>query len=234
MAATERSVTREYLEAFIIAALFLRFTNVFVVQTFYIPSSSMEETLLIGDHLFVNRFIYGPAPTALEQGLLPSRPMRRGDIVIFRSPQDPAVDVVKRCIGLPGDVVDFVDKELYLNGHDLADETYTKHIDPRVFPDQPFSDPQGRRRDQFGPWRVPPGQYFCAGDNRDLSHDSRFWGGLPAHLVKGRALLIYWSYGGGTSDGEWRGWGSKLGQLLRTALGFFTESRWERTFKLIR
>ncbi len=233
-AAAERSVWREYLEAFIIAALFLRFTNVFVVQTFYIPSSSMEDTLLIGDHLFVNRFIYGPTPTAFERRVFPSRPLQRGDIVIFRSPQDPTVDVVKRCVGLPGDVIDFVDKELYINGEQVEGDGYTKHVDPRVFPDQPFADPQGRRRDNFGPLTVPPGEYFCLGDNRDMSHDSRFWGGLPAHLVKGRALLVYWSYGGGTSDGQWRGWGSKLGQLGKTALGFFTRTRWERTFHLIR
>jgi signal peptidase I len=143
------------------------------------------------------------------------------------------VDVVKRCVGLPGDVVDFVDKELYLNGRRVDDDGYTKHINLLV-PDEPFSDPQRRRSDQFGPFTVPPGQYFCTGDNRDQSYDSRFWGGLPAHLIKGRALLVYWSYGGGTSDGQWRGWGSKLGQLGRTALGFFTHSRWERTFHLIR
>src|SRR5215210_8556728 len=103
----ERSVFREYFEAILIAAIFLRFTNVFVVQTFYIPSGSMENTLLIGDHLFVNRFIYGPAATGLERKLLPLRPVQRGDIVIFRSKekQNPGLDVVKRAIGVPGDTV---------------------------------------------------------------------------------------------------------------------------------
>src|SRR5215470_6722198 len=101
----ERSVAREYLEALIIAAIFLRFTNTWIVQTFYIPSGSMEETLLVGDHLFVNRFIYGPTATDLERSLLPLRPARRGDIVIFRSPENPTIDVVKRAIGLPGDTV---------------------------------------------------------------------------------------------------------------------------------
>lgn len=236
MAAAEqqRSVWREYLEAFVIAALFLRFTNVFVVQTFYIPSSSMEDSLLIGDHLFVNRFIYGPAPTELERRLLPLRPMERGDVVVFRSPREPWVDVVKRCVGLPGDVIDFVDKELSINGKQVEDDGYTKHVDFRLHPDLPFSEPRGRTSDQFGPVTVPPGQYFCVGDNRDLSHDSRFWGGLPRHLVKGRALLVYWSFGGGTYDGQERGLTSKLVQLGRTALGFFTETRWERTFHLIR
>ncbi|MGH9361534.1 MAG: signal peptidase I [Thermoanaerobaculia bacterium] len=228
------SVPREWLEALVIAAIFLRFTNVFVVQTFYIPSSSMEDTLLIGDHLFVNRYIYGPLATPAEAKALPARPIQRGDIVIFRSPQDPTVDVVKRCVGMPGDSIDFIDKELHINGKKVEDDGYTQHRDYRLYPDQPFADLQGRVRDQFGPYAVPPGHYFCTGDNRDQSLDSRFWGPLPAHLVKGRALLVYWSYGGGTSDGRFSSWPDELGRLGRTALGFFTKTRWDRTFHLVR
>lgn len=232
--AHERSFPREWLEALIIAAIFLRFTNVFVVQTFYIPSSSMEDTLLIGDHLFVNRYIYGPARTAVEKKLLPARSIRRGDIVIFRSPQDPTVDVVKRCVGLPGDAIDYVDKELHINGKRVEDDGYTQHRDYRLYPDQPFADLQGRVRDQFGPYQVPADHYFCTGDNRDHSLDSRFWGPLPAHLVKGRAQLVYWSYGGGTSDGRFSSLKEEAGRLGRTAGGFFTKTRWDRTFHLVR
>src|SRR5205807_5818158 len=112
----DRSVAREYLEALIIAAIFLQFANTFVVQTYYIPSGSMEDTLLVGDHLFVNRFIYGPAPSALERRLLPLRSVHRGDIVVFRSKENPRIDVVKRCIGLPGDSIQVVEKKLYVNG----------------------------------------------------------------------------------------------------------------------
>ncbi|RPH57612.1 signal peptidase I [bacterium] len=232
--AAERSIWREYAEALIIAAIFLRFTNTFVIQTFYIPSGSMENTLLVGDHLFVNRFIYGPALGA-EESVLPFRDVARGDIVVFRSPENPTLDVVKRCIGLPGDTIDLVNKQLYINGKAVQDSSYTIHRDPLVFEDRPFySNPQQRQRDNFGPTVVPAGHYFCMGDNRDNSYDSRFWGPLPAHLVKGRALFIYWSYGGGTSDGQWRGYGSKARDLVGTALGFFTKSRWERTFQLIR
>jgi signal peptidase I len=229
-----RSVWREYLEALLIAAIFLRFTNTFIVQTFYIPSGSMEETLLIGDHLFVNRFIYGPQTTGAERAVLPGRSVARGDIVVFRSPEDPRLDLVKRCIGVPGDTIGVVDKQLYVNDRRVEDSGYAIHKDPNLYPDLPFYPDQLRRRDNFGPFRVPPGHYFCMGDNRDQSYDSRFWGPVPAHLVKGRALLIYWSYGGGTPDGNWRGMGSKLRQLGETALGFFTESRWNRTFRLIR
>ena len=222
-----RSVSREYLEALIIAAIFLLFTNTFVVQTFYIPSGSMEDTLLIGDHLFVNRFIYGPTATALERKLLPFRSVQRGDIVVFRSPEDPKLDLVKRCMAVGGDTVQLIDKQLYLNGQPVHDSGYAVHKNPLSGLSEP-------RTVNYGPVVVPASDYFCMGDNRDNSYDSRFWGPLPAHLVKGRALFIYWSYGGRTSTGQWEGWGAKVRDLLETAFGFFSKTRWERTFRLIR
>lgn len=232
--AKEKSTFREYLEALLIAGIFLSFAHTFVLQAFYIPSGSMEDTLLVGDHLFVNRFIYGPAATALERDLLPARPVQRGDIVVFRSPENPTLDVVKRCVGLPGDTIDVVDKQLFINGRRVDDSGFALHKDPNVFPDRPYYPDQGRRRDNFGPYVVPGDSYFCMGDNRDYSYDSRFWGPLPAHLLKGRPLFIYWSYGGETPTGGWEGMESRLRRLGRTALGFFTNTRWERTFKLIR
>lgn len=234
--ARDRSVEREYLEALIIAAIFLQFANTFVVQTYYIPSGSMENTLLVGDHLFVNRFIYGPAPSALEQRLLPLRPVRRGDIVVFRSKEDPRIDVVKRCIGVPGDVVRVVDKKLYINGKPVDDSSYAIHQPPPGVPEHvpPYFPGQLAARDYFGPFSVPPGSYFCMGDNRDNSWDSRFWGELPANYLLGRAFAIYWSYGGQTSDGRWPGLGSKIADLGRTAMGFFSNTRWNRTFRLVR
>lgn len=231
---SRRSTTREYLEALLIAGIFLGFTNTFVVKTFYIPSASMEETLLIGDHLFVNRFIYGAAPTGLEKALLPLRTVERGDVVIFRSPERPLVDMVKRCVGEPGDVIEISGKDLFINGEWVDDGTYTWHRDPRVFPNRASVTDAGRNRDNFGPYTVPDDHYFCMGDNRDQSYDSRFWGSVPAHFAKGRASIIYWSYGGETSDGVWRGWPNKLRQFLGTATGFFTLTRWNRTLKIVR
>ncbi|HXO20546.1 MAG TPA: signal peptidase I [Thermoanaerobaculia bacterium] len=224
--AKERSVLREYLEALLIAAIFLRFANTFVIQTFYIPSGSMEETLLVGDHLFVNRFIYGPAATGAERSLLPLRTVRRGDIVVFRSPENPAIDIVKRCVGLPGDKIEMVAKQLYINGKAVQDSTYAVHKGP----DLPLYDERERRRDNFGPYLVPPESYFCMGDNRDNSYDSRYWGSLPAHLLKGRPVFIYWSYGGETG-GEGP---DSIRQFGRTAMGFLTKTRWSRTLHLIR
>ena len=231
--AEQRTLAREYLEALIIAAVFLLFTNTFVIQTFYIPSQSMEDTLLVGDHLFVNRFIYGPTRTALERKLLPFRPVRRGDIVVFRSPETPTLDLVKRCVAVGGDTVRVADQQLYINGKKVNDASYALHKNSDAGLGI-FGDPRLAVRDNFGPFVVPAGHYFCMGDNRDNSYDSRFWGPLPAHLVKGRALFIYWSYGGKTSTGQWEGAGAKIRDLAETALGFFSKTRWERTFRLIR
>ncbi len=225
---------RETLEALIIAAIFLRFANTFVVQTFYIPSGSMENTLLIGDHLFVNRYIYGPVKAWWGDSFLPARAVHRGDIVIFRSPEDPTIDIVKRCIGLPGDTIEVSDKQLYINGKRVHDSSYAIHKDPTTYPDLANLPDQYRRRDQFGPYTVPADNYFCMGDNRDSSYDSRFWGPLPRKLLKGRAFMIYWSCGGQTPNGSWQGWGRTLGHIVKTLVGFPFKSRWGRTFQIIR
>lgn len=234
MSTADRSTAREYLEALLIAAVFLLFTNTFVVKTFFIPSGSMEDTLLVGDHLFVNRFIFGPTMGKLEQAVLPLRTPRRGDIVVFRSPERPNIDLVKRLIGLPGDTIQVVNKQLFVNGKKVEDAAYVVHKDPHTFLNRPYMSEQQRLRDNFGPVTVPAESYFCMGDNRDMSYDSRFWGTVPAHYLKGRAFLIYWSFGGGTSDGTWRGAGAKLRELANTALGFLTKSRWTRSFHLPR
>lgn len=232
MAIAQKSTAREWIEALLIAGLFLGFTNTFVAKTFYIPSASMEDSLLVGDHLFVNRFIYGPALVAGERRFLPGRAIRRGDVVIFRSPEKPQQDMVKRCLGLPGDTIELVKKDLYINSQWVDDGSYTLHREPRVFSSS--SSEPGRRRDNFGPYTVPAGHYFCMGDNRDNSWDSRFWGPVPQKFVKGRAFLIYWSYGGATPDGTWPGWARRLVQLARTVVGIPFRTRWSRTFHLVR
>jgi signal peptidase I len=230
---TPRPVAREYLEALLIAVVFATFARTFVFQAFKIPSGSMEENLLIGDHILVNKFIYGPRASALEKALLPFRDVRRGDVVVFRWPVDPSRDFIKRAVGLPGDVVKFVDKRLYVNGKPVADENYTYHSDPVTYPRAPAQGP-GHSRDNFGPVRVPPDSYFCLGDNRDNSHDSRFWGIVPESHLKGRAFLIYWSFDDEVSEmSEWPGLGGKLRQIGHVALNFFSHSRWGRTFRIV-
>jgi signal peptidase I len=230
MAQDRSSLRREYYEALLIAAIFLQFANTFVVQTYYIPSGSMEDTLLVGDHLFVNRFIYGPAPTALERLLLPLRPVKRGDIVVFRSKENPRIDVVKRCVGVPGDTIRIVDKKLFINGKAVDDSSYAVHKDPNHVP--PYYPTQMAARDNFGPFTVPPASYFCLGDNRDNSWDSRFWQELPSTYLLGRAFAIYWS--NGRQSPETTGLIPKLVDLAKTAIGIFQNTRWERTFRLVR
>jgi signal peptidase I len=231
---TPRPVAREYLEALLIAVIFATFARTFVFQAFKIPSGSMEQNLLIGDHLLVNKFIYGPTRSPLEKALLPLRDVRRGDVVVFRWPVDPSRDFIKRAVGLPGDVVKFVDKHLYVNGKLVADESYTYHSDPVTYPRGPAQSP-GHSRDNFGPVRVPPGSYFCLGDNRDNSHDSRFWGVVPANHLKGRAFVVYWSFEEEPSEVvDWPGWRGRLRQIAHVALNFFSHTRWERTFRTVR
>jgi len=138
---TPRPVAREYLEALLIAVVFATFARTFVFQAFKIPSGSMEENLLIGDHILVNKFIYGPSTSAIEKALLPLRDVRRGDVVVFRWPVDPSRDFIKRAVGLPGDVVKLVDKRLYVNGRPVADESYTYHSDPVTYPRAPAQGP---------------------------------------------------------------------------------------------
>ncbi len=229
----QKSVSREYFEALLIAVIFATFARTYVVQAFKIPSGSMEENLLIGDHILVNKFVYGPAPSAFERAVLPVRDVRRGDVVVFKSPEDPTRDFIKRCVALPGDQVEIIAKKLFVNGEPIDESAYTYHTDRQTYPSSRFYQPQFRHRDNFGPEIIPAGHYFCLGDNRDNSNDSRFWGSVPEEMVKGRAVLIYWSYesDGGPESGRMV---DKLKKIGRVALTFFSRTRWERTFDLVR
>src|SRR5215510_4403765 len=181
----KKSTVREYYEALLIAVIFVNFARIFAFQAFKIPTGSMEDNLKVGDHIIVNKFIYGPVPK-LWQKLLPLRDIRRGDIIVFRYPLQPETDFVKRVIGMPGDTVELRNKVVYINGQAL-DEPYVIHEDPTVFPPRGSGEPQlpdpYRVRDQFAPYTVPEGQYFAMGDNRDRSSDSRYWGTVPRGMI---------------------------------------------------
>ena len=180
-----------YLEIAADTLFFVFFVQAFVVQAFVVPTSSMEETLLIGDHVLVNKMYYAPTATKLERFILPVGELKRGDIVVFKFPQDPRFDFVKRAIGLPGDVIEIRDKVLFVNGK-AVDEPYVIHRDYNVY-NYENSFPELARRDNFGPVKVPEGYIFVLGDNRDNSNDSRFWGFLPIENLRGRPWVIYWS-----------------------------------------
>jgi signal peptidase I len=228
----EKSLAREYLEALLIAVVFATFARTFVVQAFKIPSGSMEKNLLIGDHILVNKFVFGPRVSRLETALLPMRPVRRGDVVVFKFPVDPSRDFIKRCMGVPGDRLRFEGRELYVNGRQVDERAYTYYAGDDVVGGSLF----GRRRfrQDFGPATVQAGRYFCMGDNRDNSNDSRFWGTVPSAYVKGRALLVYWSVEGDQEMVEWPGWRGRLRQLTDLAKHFVARTRWARTFRIVR
>lgn len=226
-----RSALWDYLEALLVAVIFATFARTFVVQAFEIPTGSMESNLLVGDHVLVNKFVYGPASEA-ERRWLPMRQVERGDVVVFKFPRDPDRDFIKRCVGLPGEEVELVDKVLRIDGTALDESRYAHHADPNVYPPSPLLAESFRLRDNFGPLRVPPDHYFCLGDNRDNSNDSRFWGPVPATYVRGRAFMIYWSFRGeDPGDGEK---GDRWRRLLRTVGELGGRTRWERSFRIVR
>jgi signal peptidase I len=226
----KKSTFREYYEALLIAVIFVNFARIFVFQAFKIPTGSMEDNLKVGDHIIVNKFIYGPAPNSLK-GFIPLRDIRRTDIIVFRYPLQPDTDFVKRVIGMPGDILEIRDKKVSINGKQL-DEPYVIHEDSTIYPLQPALPEPYRSRDQFGPYTVPPGQYFAMGDNRDRSSDSRYWGTVPRGMIKGRAFMVYWSFASVPPPPDSPP-SARLKELLGVVIHFFSQTRWERTFFIV-
>ena len=221
----KKSVVREYFESIVIAVILALFVRTWAVQAFKIPTGSMENNLLIGDHLLVNKFVFGPAMGGAERAVLPMREIRRGDVVVFKYPDEPERDFIKRVIGLPGETVELRNKKVYIDGKPL-DEPYVHFLDPEPAAEEVTSFDV---RERYGPVRVPAGQYFVMGDNRDNSQDSRYWGFLPRGHIKGRALMIYWSFDGGPQPYvEDDGIGATLSRVVSTVAHFFTRTRWER------
>ncbi len=182
----KKSVLREYTEAILWAVVLALLIRTFAFQAFRIPSSSMEDTLLIGDYLFVSKFIYGAEIPFTGGARLPAiRQPRRGDIIVFRYPEDPSVDYIKRCVAVEGDTLLFKNKTLYINGVAQV-EPYAKYVDGSRSYRPGF--------DSVGPLVVPKGHLFMMGDNRDRSADSRVWGFLDKKYLRGKALFIYWSW----------------------------------------
>jgi signal peptidase I len=188
----QKSVVRQYAEAFIIAIVLALVIRAFIVQAFKIPSGSMLPTLQIGDHILVNKFVYWFTDP------------KRGDVVVFKFPQDEARDFIKRVVALPGEEVQVRAKRVLVNGKPIQ-ESYAVHLDHTTH-DNPHSP-----RDNFGPIVVPPGQLFMMGDNRDYSMDSRFWGFLEVEKVRGKAFVIYWSWDRERFRPRWH----RIGMLVR-------------------
>ena len=199
-----KSVIREYIEAFVVAIVLALIIRTFVVQAFKIPSGSMEPTLLIGDHILVNKFIYGERIPFTDIKLFDFREPKKGEVIVFIYPKDESKDFIKRVIGVEGDRIEIKDKKLFINDT-LHTDSYGAYKDNAIIPGhiQP--------RDNFGPVVVPEDSLFVMGDNRDRSADSRFWGFVHLNKVKGKAFLIYWSWGGFMRDIKW----GRIGKLIR-------------------
>ena len=192
---------KEYGEALLIALILAFFIRAFVVQAFKIPSGSMLPTLKIGDHLLVNKFIYGVKLPFLNTTVIPISEPEVQDIIVFEFPEDESKDFIKRVIGLPGDTIAIRNKQVFRNGRPL-EEPYAQKSDARTmrksFPMEawPPHEFDPRARDNLGPVTVPEGQFFVMGDNRDESYDSRFWGFVDEEAILGEAWIIYWSWQG--------------------------------------
>jgi signal peptidase I len=243
-----RETTVEFLASLAGVLVTGLFIITFVLQAFEIPSSSMENTLLIGDHVFVNRVQF--APRTLWAGpLLPYRQIRRGDIVVFLSPAEPGLYVVKRIIGIPGDRIHLREGTVYRNGEKL-EEPYVIHSGSDSY--NPYRDNfpsvAATEFNNLAPdWQmsmkehiegqdivVPAASYFAMGDNRDVSYDSRFWGFIPQPNVIGRPMFIYWSFETPPNQYLQKEMSQRLEFLVHVVLHFFDQTRWRRTFRVVR
>ena len=240
-----RETPVEFLASLAVVLVTGLFIITFIMQAFEIPSSSMEDTLLVGDHVFVNRVIFAPL-TRWIAPLLTYRDVHRGDIVVFLSPAEPGLYVVKRVIGIPGDRIHLRDGIVYRNG-DALNEPYVLHSGgysryrdnfPAVSPDEASGvTPEWHllmgSHIQGEDLVVPPDGYFAMGDNRDVSYDSRYWGFIPRENIIGRPLFIYWSFETPANQYLKRGLADRVGFIFRVVIHFFDQTRWRRMFHLV-
>jgi signal peptidase I len=210
----QKSQVREYAEAFAVALLLALVIRTFVVQAFKIPSGSMLPTLEIGDHILVNKFLYGPRLelplTQLSFGRLPGlRDPVPGDVIVFVNPRNPSLDFIKRVIAVGGQAVEIRDRQVYVDGAPTVPPSPLSERSPCLPAEPPFSWPR-RGHESCGPYTVPEDHVFVMGDNRGSSYDSRAWGPVPVENIKGRALIIYWSWDG---PDRWVRW-DRIGRLV--------------------
>ena len=243
----QRETTVEFLASLAAVLVTGLFIITFVLQAFEIPSSSMEDTLLIGDHVFVNREQFAPR-TAWLGPLMPYRDIKRGDIVVFLSPSEPGLYVVKRIMGIPGDRLHLRDGVVYRNGEKL-NEPYVMHKGPLFY--DPYRDnfPAVAPSEAYNvtaEWKlllpshvegddvvVPKDSYFGMGDNRDVSLDSRYWGFIPKENVIGRPMFVYWSFSTPPDQYRHTDFSERIGFLLHVVIHFFDQTRWRRTFRIV-
>ncbi len=228
--AYRHSTVREYFVTTVVCTIFALFVTTYVVHPMTVPTPSMVPTIMVGDRLLIDKFtirndFFGALPGT------PRHEMKRGDILVFKFPEQPDILYVKRLIGLPGETLEIRDKTVYINGEALH-EPYKFHEDPSTFRNRgPHSFLSDVKRDNFGPIEIPPGSYFMMGDNRDNSADSRYFGFLPHDYIVGRPLFVFWSY----EDDERAYQRTDLIKLYgERIIHFLTRTRWTRTGHIIR
>ena len=240
---TNQTTLSEYLESLLVTVILALFGTSFVVQAFKIPSQSMERTLLVGDHLLVNKFVFGGRGAWYDK-YLPYRELQRGDIIVFKFPYQDHPHFVKRVIGLPGDHLKIVDQQVYVNGK-LLNEPYVVHdsasgYDPLNYTFPPVGNPMYlsylqpewahdiRKHIQGDELVVPPDKYFAMGDNRDHSLDSRYWGFVDRDAIMGRPFLIYWSVDANSADYGSNTFGQRIVEIFDTLMHLPARTRWSR------
>jgi len=207
-----KSIVRENIEAVLVAVLLALLIRTFAVQAFKIPSGSMKQTLLIGDHILVNKFIYGVKVPFSKTTIIPFKKPKHGDIVVFKFPIDPEKDFIKRVVGLAGDKVEIRNKQVFVNNIKV-DSSFAQFTDSFMVPGCPPGSRKDApcRKDNLGPIEVPANQLFVMGDNRDQSFDSRFWGFVDLKAVSGEAFIIYWSWDNNNFGIRWK----RIGKMLK-------------------
>jgi len=245
-----KGIVRDYFETIVICVIFVIFARAFVFQQSKIPTGSMIPTLLVGDYIMVNKFIYAPTASNIEKALLPIRDVKRGDIIVFKYPEEPEKDYIKRVIGLPGEFIEIKDKTVYINGSPL-EEDYKIHqteLNPESWAkikegEAPLSaaEPAPKRWQSrrignefdFDRMLIPEGHYFCMGDNRDNSKDSRFWGTVPHENIKGKAFIIWWSFSGEENDYTRTTLIDRVKSIANKVIYFIPKSRYRRCLRFI-
>jgi len=214
---------RENFELITETLIYVFFVMTFLLQSFVIPTGSMKDNILVGDHILVDKIAYAKSLGTLDSIMLPALEIKRGMIVTFKSPAELDKEYVKRVIALPGERIKIVNKKVYIDNEPL-NEPYTFFKDPNI---------QTSYRDNFPEFTVPENFYFCMGDNRDKSYDSRFWGPVPADFIIGKPWRIYWSFESESSDYLTPGFKHRLKDLGKTIINFIPKTRWSRTLKEI-
>jgi signal peptidase I len=223
-----KSAAREWLESLVFSLIFVFFFTNFIAQATQVPTESMKPTILVGDHFFLDKFAFPANYPEMLLRILPIRTIGRGEIVAFKSPENPKIPFIKRVIGLPGETLEIRDKRVYINGAELK-ESYKHFIDSNIYERDSGIPNDYIVRDNFGPITIPSDSYFMMGDNRDNSNDSRYWGVVNGKNMIGKPLFIYWSYEAPPYDPRPKSITEYVQEYASVALHFVSKTRWSRT-----